>query len=62
MGGPFINYTMFDDKTKRIYMLDGSLYAPKYEKKNLIRQLDVLLQSFMTEREIDPKKKEELGK
>lgn len=62
MGGPFINYTMFDDKTKRIYMLDGSIYAPKYLKKNLIRQLDVLLQSFMTDREIDPVKKKELGK
>lgn len=60
MGGPFLNYTFFDEKTKRIYMLDGSIYAPGYLKKNLIRQLDVLLQSFMTEREMDPKKKEEL--
>ncbi|MCU7496028.1 MAG: DUF4837 family protein [Ignavibacteria bacterium] len=62
MGGPFVNYTLFDDKTKRIYMLDGSIYAPKYLKKNLIRQLDVLLQSFMTEKEMDPRKKAELLK
>lgn len=48
MGGPFINYTFYDDASKRIYMLDGSIYAPKYYKKRLIQQVDVLLQSFMT--------------
>jgi hypothetical protein len=49
-GGPFINYTFYDEKTKRIYMLDGSLYAPKYYKKDLIQQLDVILQSFTTKK------------
>ncbi|AFN73677.1 hypothetical protein MROS_0434 [Melioribacter roseus P3M-2] len=60
MGGPFINYTFYDEPTKRLYMLDASIYAPKYYKKKLIQQVDVLLQSFMTEREVDPEKKEEL--
>ncbi|MGE5398769.1 MAG: DUF4837 family protein [Ignavibacteriales bacterium] len=60
MGGPFINYTFFDEKTKRIYMLDGSLYAPKYVKKGLIQQLDVLLQSFMTEQQLPPEKKKDI--
>ena len=50
MGGPFVNYTFFDPKTKRIYMLDGSIYAPKYYKKDLIQQLDVILQSFSTKK------------
>jgi len=49
MGGPFINYTFYDEKTNRIYMLDGSVYAPKYYKRNLIQQMDVMLQSFKTE-------------
>ena len=49
-GGPFINYTFYDEKTKRIYMLDGSIYAPKYYKKDLIQQLDVILQSFSTKK------------
>jgi len=52
MGGPFISYTFFDEKTKRIYMIDGSVYAPKYYKRNLIHQMDVTLQSFMTEAEV----------
>jgi len=49
-GGPFINYTFYDERTKRIYMLDGSIYAPKYYKKELIQQLDVILQSFTSKK------------
>lgn len=60
MGGPFINYTFYDEDTKRIYMLDGSIYAPKYYKKSLIQQVDVLLQSFMTEAELSEDRKEDL--
>ncbi len=52
MGGPFINYTFYDENFKRIYMLDGSIYAPKYYKRNLIQQVDVLLQSFLTKEEL----------
>ena len=60
MGGPFINYTFYDEKSKRLYMLDGSVYAPKYYKRNLIQQMDVTLQSFMTANELSADKKEDL--
>lgn len=60
MGGPFINYTFFDEKSKRIYMLDGSIYAPKFYKRNLIQQVDVLLQSFLTKDELSKDRIEEL--
>lgn len=60
MGGPFINYTFYDPKTRRIYMLDGSIYAPKYYKKSLIQQVDVMLQSFLTEDELSQDRKEDL--
>lgn len=60
MGGPFISYTFYDIPTKRIYMLDASVLAPKYFKKSLIQQVDVLLHSFKTEDEIDPNKKKEI--
>ena len=52
MSGPFVNYFFFDEKTKRIYMIDGSIYAPKHYKRNLIQQMDVTLQSFRTESEL----------
>ena len=60
MGGPFVNYTFYDEKTHRIYMLDGSVFAPRYYKRNLIQQMDVTLQSFMTAAQIKPDRKEDL--
>ena len=59
MGGPFINYTFYDQPSKRLYMLDGSIYAPRYYKKKLIQQVDVLLQSFLAGREVNPDKRED---
>jgi len=60
MGGPFVNYTFYDENTQRIYMLDGSIYAPKFYKKKLIQQLDVILKSFMTKAEMSQEKIEDL--
>lgn len=62
MGGPFISYTFYDENTKRIYMLDGSIFAPKFEKKKLIQQVDVTLQSFLTEQQVKPERKEDIMK
>jgi hypothetical protein len=60
MGGPFISYTFYDENSKRVYMIDGSIYAPKYYKRNLIQQMDVTLQSFMTSEELSTERKEDL--
>lgn len=60
MGGPFVNYFFYDEKTQRIYMIDGSIFAPKYYKRNLIQQLDVTLQSFRTKDELSQERIEEL--
>jgi len=59
-GGPFTNYSFLDEKTDRFYMIDGSIYAPKYFKKELIQQVDVLLNSFRIMDELSEEKKEEL--
>lgn len=60
--GPFVNYYFFDEKTQRIYMIDGSIFAPKYYKRNLIQQMDVTLQSFRTKSELTEERIEELIK
>jgi len=60
MGGPFVNYTFYDEKSKRLYMVDGSVFAPKYFKRNLIQQMDVTIQSFLTKDELSPKRKKDL--
>jgi hypothetical protein len=58
--GPFVNYFFYDEKTQRIYMIDGSVFAPKYYKRNLIQQVDVTLQSFRTKAELNDKRIKEL--
>lgn len=60
MGGPFVNYTFYDEKNKRLYMLDGSIFAPKYYKRNLIQQIDVILQSFLTKDELSQERIDDL--
>lgn len=47
-GGPFVNYTLYDEGSRRIYMLDGSIFAPRVEKKALVLQVDALLHTFKT--------------
>lgn len=59
-GGPFTSYSFLDQKTGRFYMVDGSIYAPKYYKKELIQQVDVLLNSFRTSDELSDEKKADL--
>ena len=60
MEGPFVNYFFYDEVTQRIYMIDGSVYAPKYYNRNLIQQVDVTLQSFRTRSELPKERIEEL--
>ncbi len=59
MGGPFVNYIFLDEKKNRLYMLDGSVFSPRYEKKSLIQQVDVTLKTFKT---VDELSKEEIDK
>jgi hypothetical protein len=58
--GPFINYLLYDEKKHRVYMLDGSVNAPKYYKRNLIQQVDVMLQSFRTTSDLSEDRIDEL--
>ena len=60
-GGPFVNYTFYDVPSKRIYMLDGSVFAPRVEKRELILQVDALLHTFRTPGDLTAEEKEEYG-
>lgn len=48
MGGPFVSYLFYDEQQKRIYFIEGSIFAPRYEKKKLIQDLDIMIKSFYT--------------
>ncbi len=46
MGGPFINYTLVDEARNRLVILDGFVYAPKFDKRDYLRQLEALIYSL----------------
>lgn len=46
MGGPFISHTMLDEKNNRIYTVEGFVYAPSLDKRNYVRELEAILQTF----------------
>jgi len=48
MGGPFVNYTFYDDETGRLYMIDGMVFAPGYDKREFLRHMEVISHSFWT--------------
>ena len=49
MGGPFISYVFVDENTGRMYYLEGFLYSPGVDQRELIRELDVILNTFKTD-------------
>jgi len=48
MGGAYINYTFVDPKNNRFYMIDGFVYAPKYEKRDYLLQIEAIIKSVKT--------------
>lgn len=54
-GGPFVNYTFYDQATDRVYMLDGSVFAPGFDKLQFVRQMEVMARTFRTAEEVNSK-------
>ena len=46
MGGPFINYTLVDEKHNKVITIDGYVYAPNAPKRNMVMQLESIIRSF----------------
>lgn len=51
MGGPIVNYTFYDEAQRRIYMIDGMVFAPKYDKREFLRQMEVIAYTFRTQQD-----------
>ena len=43
MGGPFISYAFIDEATSRAVVVTGVVYAPRDEKRELLRQVEALM-------------------
>ncbi|MEN8137606.1 MAG: DUF4837 family protein [Bacteroidota bacterium] len=46
MGGPFINYTIFDEVNKRIITAEGFVYAAGTKKRNYIFEMEAIIKSL----------------
>lgn len=46
MGGPFLSVSQLDEQTNRVVTVEGYVYAPKYNKREYIRQLEAILFSI----------------
>lgn len=53
MGGPFVNYAFYDEQQQRIYMVDGMVHAPGFDKREFLRQMEVIARTFRTEPEVE---------
>lgn len=49
MGGPFVSRAYLDKKNKRIVTVEGYIYAPKLDKRDLLRRVDGIISTFRLE-------------
>jgi hypothetical protein len=48
MGGPYVGYALVDQPKGRLYYIEGFVYAPGKDKRELMRELDAILWTFKT--------------
>lgn len=46
MGGPFLSYTIFDEKKQRIITVEGFVFAPEIDKRQLLFELESVMHSL----------------
>lgn len=49
MGGPFVNLTVYDEDTHRLFLLEFGQFAPKYKKRRYVRQFRAMLRTFKSD-------------
>jgi len=54
-GGPYVSYVIVDEKKRKLFYIEGYVYAPGAEKKNLLREMDAILSTFQTPTESEAK-------
>lgn len=46
MGGPFINYSLVDEKNNKVICIDGYVYSPKFDKREFLREQEALIKTI----------------
>lgn len=52
MGGPFLTYAFYDPASDRTYLLDGMVFAPNFEKREFLRQMEAIAYTFRTQQSV----------
>lgn len=55
MGGPFVSHSFYSKDGEDIIVIEGYVYAPKYDKRQYLRQVESILYSFewLPEKEVE---------
>ena len=53
IGGSFISYVFVDEASNRLYYLDGFVIRPGKDKREALRELEVILTTFSTTQPVD---------
>ena len=59
MGGPFASLVVYDEVTKRLFLLEFGQFAPKYDKRRFVRQFRAMLRTFESDSSWTPPTTEE---
>lgn len=46
MGGPFVEHVLYSKDPNKLLVVQGFVYAPKYKKRNYVRQVESIVYSF----------------
>jgi hypothetical protein len=52
MGGPFLSYALVDEPRGLLYYIEGFVYAPGKDKREMMRELETILWTFRTSDEL----------
>ena len=56
MGGPFVCHIFPDQERKNIIILNAFVYAPKYDKRKYLRQVESIIYSFNWQENLEVEK------
>ena len=51
MGGPFVSHVFYSRDGKDVIVLQAFVYAPKYDKRQYLRQVESVIYSFEWDKE-----------
>lgn len=49
MGGPFLSYSFFNDKTNEIFTVESMIYGPDSDKRNVLLELECIMKTIRLE-------------